>query len=76
MSTKSPYRVSSYVLKECVRCPPTVSTEGVAQVFAAGVMNTTNADTDVNLEALHGRKWERVATAKVRNGRVLRWRPL
>lgn len=76
MSTKSPYRVSSPVLKEVVRCPPTVANEGTAQIFAAGVMNTTSADTDVDLEALCGNRWERVATAKVRNGKVLRWRPL
>lgn len=76
MTTKSPYRVTSPILKEVVRCPPTVANEGTAQIFAAGVMNTTNADTDVDLEALCGRVWERVATAKVRNGRILRWRPL
>lgn len=76
MSAKSPYRVASPVLKEAVRCPPSVIIQGQAEIFAAGVMWMANFTTDVDLEALCGRVWERVATAKVRNGRILRWKPL
>lgn len=76
MSAKSPYRVASPVLKEVVRCPPSVTLAGQAEIFAAGVMWMANFTTDVDIEALCGRAWERVATAKVRNGRILRWRPL
>lgn len=76
MSTKSPYRVASPLLTGPVRCPPAVSLHGQAEIFAAGVMDRFSVETDVDLEALCGRVWERVATAKVRNGRILRWRPL
>lgn len=76
MSTKSPYRVVSPVLKEPARCPVSVTRPGQAEIFAAGVMWLTNESGDVDIECLCGRKWERVATAKVRNGKVLHWRPL
>lgn len=64
MSTQSPYRVASPLLKKPIRCPPSVTSDGKAQAFAAGVMGTTTGLTDVDLEVLCGRKWERFATAK------------
>lgn len=76
MTTKSPYRVASPIIKEVARCPPSVSLQGQAEIFAAGVMWLTSESGDVDIEALCGRKWERIATAKVRNGKILRWRPL
>lgn len=77
MSKQSPYRISSPAFRDPVRMPPTISDEALVKAYAAGYVEALDIGAnDIDIESLHGRKWERTLTSKVRNGKIVRWRPL
>lgn len=81
MSRPSPYRIVVIATKPVVKpakrveCPRAIHSESGAKRFAKQYAADAGEAGVIDIELLHGAKYERILAGDVKNSIITRWRP-